>query len=303
MRRIPWVRLGIMLALLVGLGVGLVYAWMIAPRGATDTQPRTLRADFKDQYRSLIAAAYAATGNLPRARARLALLGDPDSVEALNGQAQRMQANNQSFERADQVAALAQALDENASNAGTNGGAIGAEPTSSAPVPNTTVEIADQSESIITATSLAPSSDVPLDVTETPQIIETSTIVGVSTPRPTNTATPVPGKPFKLTGQETVCDPNLPNGLLQVLVLNSNRRQIAGVEIDITWDGGEEQFFTGLKPELGNGYADYMMSPDIIYSIQLARGSDVAAGITAPSCHAQNGETFPGGIKLTFQQP
>ena len=70
MRRIPW---DILFALLVGLGAGLVYAWMIAPRGATDTQPRTLRADFKDQYRSLIAAAYAATGNLPRVQETVSL--------------------------------------------------------------------------------------------------------------------------------------------------------------------------------------------------------------------------------------
>jgi len=109
MRRIPW---HILLALLAGLGLGLVYSWVISPLGVSNAEPITLRADFKDQYRSAIAAAYAATGNLPRARARLALLGDPNSIEALNGQAQRMQANNQSFERADQVVALALALDE-----------------------------------------------------------------------------------------------------------------------------------------------------------------------------------------------
>src|SRR5690349_24987934 len=106
MKRIPW---DILLALLVGLALGLVYSWMIAPRGATDTQPRTLRADFKDQYRALIAAAYTATGNLPRARARLALLGDPDLLEALNGQAQRIQTNNQSVECSDQVPTPARA--------------------------------------------------------------------------------------------------------------------------------------------------------------------------------------------------
>jgi len=75
------------------------------------------------------------------------------------------------------------------------------------------------------------------------------------------------------------------------------------VEIIVTWDGGKEQFFTGLKPELGNGYADYIMTPDITYAIQLARGSDVAVGIVAPTCQAVNGEAFFGGVKLTFQQP
>jgi hypothetical protein len=285
MRRLPW---DMLLALLVGLGLGLVYSWVISPRGVFDAEPNTLRADFKDQYRSAIAAAYAATGNLPRAQARLALLGDSNPVEALNGQAQRMQANYQSFERADQVAALALALNES---------------TSGTPVVSATVEISDQSENSVTATSLPPSSEIPLDLTETPQTIETQTLVIESTPRPTNTATPVPGEPFTLTGQETICDSNLPAGLLQVMVLNSNRRQIAGVEIDITWDGGKEGFFTGLKPELGNGYADYTMAPDITYSIQLARGSDVARGITAPTCPSSDGEAFLGGIKLTFQQP
>ena len=288
MRRLPW---DILLALLVGLGLGLVYSWVLSPLGVSDAEPTTLRADFKDQYRSVIAAAYAATGNLPRARARLALLGDTNSVEALNGQAQRMQANNQSFERADQVAALALALDESTGSA------------SGAPVPTPTVESADQPEIIVTATSPPPPSEVPFDLSETPQIIETQTQVIESTPRPTSTATPPPGEPFTLTGQETICDVNLPAGLLQVMVLNSNRRQIAGVEIDITWDGGKEGFFTGLKPELGNGYADYTMTPDITYSIQLARGSDVALGIIAPTCQSSAGEAFLGGIKLTFQQP
>jgi hypothetical protein len=88
-----------------------------------------------------------------------------------------------------------------------------------------------------------------------------------------------------------------------VFVLNSNRRQLAGVEIVITWDGGKEQFFTGLKPELGNGYADYLMTPDITYAIQLTRGSDVALGIVAPTCQTASGETFFGSVKLTFQKP
>ena len=285
MRRIPW---DILLALVAGLGLGLVYSWVISPLRVSNAEPSTLRADFKDQYRSVIAAAYAATGNLPRAQARLSLLGDSSSVEALNGQAQRMQANTQSFERADQVAALALALKESPSGE---------------PVASPTNEIADQFENIVTATSLPPLTDLPLELTETPQNIETPTLVIESTPRPTSTSTPLPGKPFALTGQETICDANLPGGLLQVMVLNSNRRQIAGVEIEITWEAGEEQFFTGLKPELGNGYADYLMAPDITYSIQPARGSDVALGILPPTCQSSSGESFLGGIKLTFQQP
>jgi hypothetical protein len=290
MKRLPW---DILLALIIGLGAGLIYSWILAPIHIVEAEPALLRADFKDQYRSVIAAAYNTTDNLPRAQARLALLGDPDPVEALNAQAQRMRADGVSgnqFERPDQVAALALALS-------------GDRP-AEAFVPTLPVE-ANGLDLTATLTLPPPPPDASILLTETPEIIETQPTVAVSasTPRPTRTAIPTLGAPFALSGQETICDSNLPDGLLQVLVLNSNRRQLPGVEIVLTWDGGKEQFFTGLKPELGNGYADYIMTPDITYAIQLARGSDVALGIVAPTCQTSSGETFFGGIKLTFQQP
>ncbi|HSM70468.1 MAG TPA: hypothetical protein VK851_02910, partial [Anaerolineales bacterium] len=111
------------------------------------------------------------------------------------------------------------------------------------------------------------------------------------------------GAPFQLTALDTVCDANLPDNLLQVTVYNVNRRQLAGVKIIVTWESGEEQFFTGLKPELGNGYADFLMQPDVSYSVQLELGSEIATNLTSPACRAPNGEAFNGGLKLTFQQP
>jgi hypothetical protein len=109
--------------------------------------------------------------------------------------------------------------------------------------------------------------------------------------------------PFKLIAQDTVCDTTFPDGLLQVTVFSSNRRQVTGVKIIITWENGEDQFFTGLKPEIGNGYADFVMSPNTTYTLRLAIGSDIAEGLVAPTCQTPSGETFLGGIKLTFQQP
>jgi hypothetical protein len=284
MRRIPW---DIFLALLVGLGIGLAYAWLISPLRVTHASPAALRADFKDSYRSAIAASYAATGNQPRAEARLALIGDPDPIDALNAQAQRMLTDSETFEQADEVAALAVALENGSGNL----------PTS---VPT---EVVQEVDAAFTQTLPPPPPDVPIAITETPESIETQPVIITATPRPTHTPLPTLGAPFALTGQENICDTNLPDGLLQILVLNSNRRQVAGMKIIITWDGGDEQFFTGLKTELGNGYADYIMTPDVVYTVQLAAGSDIAAGLTPPTCQSPSGEAFAGGIKLTFQQP
>jgi hypothetical protein len=280
------------LALVAGLGIGLVYAWMIAPIGNTDIDPFRLRADFKDQYRLAIAAAYASTGNLPRAEARLSLLGDPDPLAALHAQAQRMLATGQSAQQIDLITGLAQALEGE---------------TVAADLP-ATGEV-DNLEIVITATVPPDPSMEGFELTETavapltPFGGETSTNAPPPTPRPTQTLVPTPGAPFTLTAQEEVCDANLPDGLLQVIVLNSNRRQMPGVGIHVAWEGGEEQFFTGLKPELGNGYADFLMAADLSYTVQLAAGSAIAAGLVAPTCQAENGEPFLGGFKLTFQQP
>ena len=290
MRRLPW---EILLALLAGLGLGLVYAWMISPLRVSDAAPVSLRDDFKDHYRSAIAAAYAATGNLPRARARLDLLQESNPVGSLNAQAQRMLAGGDSPQTADQLAALAQVLDgEDASG-------------EEVPASRAATEVVDRPEETAITSPAAPSPDSTFVLTETPPAVPTETqpAPAASTPPPTSTPVPTLSAPFTLTGQDEICDANLPEGLLQIIVMNRNRRQMPGMEIAITWEGGAEQFFTGLKPELGSGYADFIMAPNVSYTVQLASGSDIAIGLTAPTCQAVNGENFAGGIRLTFQQP
>jgi hypothetical protein len=275
--------IGTLLALLAGFGLGLAYAWLISPLRVFDSEPAALRADFKDHFRSAIAASYAATGNLPRAQTRLSLLGDADPVEALNAQAQRMIASGDSFKQADQLAALAFAI-ENGADA--------------APTATPATEVTTPIGVPFTATQ-----PPPLQFTETPQSFETQPVFDTATPRPTRTPIPTQGVPFALISQDIVCDPNLPEGLLQVIVFNASRRQLAGVKIIIAWDAVDEQFFTGLKPELGNGYADYLMTPNTNYTLQLALGSDIATGLIAPACQTSSGESYWGGFKLTFQQP
>jgi hypothetical protein len=298
MRRSPWdILLILLFPFLLGLGLGLAYAWTISPLRAIDSEPAALRTDFKDQFRLAIAASFAATGNLPRTAARLSLLADPDVTEALNSQAQRMNARGE-FTQADQLAALAVALENENSFVAvlthTSDAESAVPPASSATFP-------------------PPTEDLPFQLTDTPQVLETPGIqtqnvetesVQLSpTPRPTRTPVPTLVEPFALIAQDTVCDETLAEGLLQVMVFSSSRRQVTGAKIVIAWESGEDQFFTGLKPEIGNGYADFVMSPNIAYTLRLAAGSDIVDGLIAPTCQNPSGETFLGGIKLTFQQP
>lgn len=299
MRRFPF---DILVALLAGLGLGLAYAWLISPVRVIDSAPIALRADFKDHFRSAIAASYAGTGNLARAQARLSLLGDADPVEALNAQAQRMLAGGDPAS-AEKMARLASALG--------SGGVV--QVSSAIPPPVASPFISPDVSTLVAPTAnvnpVTPTiavqplqTEIPVFPTDTPEPAAPTAVIA-STPRPTRTAIPTAGAAFTLTSQETLCDANLPDGLLQVVVLSATRRQMPGMEIRITWSGGEDRFFTGLKPELGNGYADFIMTSGIVYSLQLGAGSDVASGISAPACQTDDGTSYFGGFKLTFQQP
>jgi hypothetical protein len=280
MKRIPWEAIP---ALLLGLALGLGYAWLLSPVKVVDAVPSALRADFKDQYRAVIAASYAANNDLSRAEARLALLGDSDSYQALSGQAQRALASGDALQSY-QLAQLASALQ-------------GLAPTLKPPTPTSEVV---QASSPIAETAVPP---FPPE-TSTPFDISTPFPEYTATPRATRTPLPPPAAPFEFLEQETVCDETLAEGLLQVFTITSNnRQQIPGVELILSWAGGEEHFFTGFKPEIGNGYADAILSSGVVYSLRVASGGTVLTGLVAPSCTRTSGETYLGSLKITFYRP
>jgi hypothetical protein len=272
-----------------------VYSWLISPVTYVDASPAILRTDFKDQYRSVIAASYHSTHDLPRARARLELLGDVDPVGELSAQAQRMLAAGEPFESVRPIAQLATDLQQGFASI----------PETSAPPAVEVIQTPTLAETPFIET---------LPITETiinqePTLAFEQTLVipqqslTTSTPRPTSRPKPGVGDPFTLVGQDTVCDPSLKEGLLQVILMDSRRRQVPGIKIIVTWDQGEDHFYTGLKPELGNGYADFLMQAGTIYSVRVVEGGSFVPNITAPNCTDAGGANGMGGLLLTFQQP
>jgi len=280
-RDIPY----LILALAIGIGLGLVYAWFISPIEYVNATPQVLRADFKDDYRTAIAAAYAATGNLERARSRLSNLGDPDSVQALTAQAQRMLAEGQSFEAMEQVAMLASALEGQLLTANLT--------TSTNPVP--------ENPNLPPTETSIPASNLPTNTFESTQEISPPP-TSPATPRFSQPQTATPGTPFIVLAEETICDPALAENILQVIVVNSTRKQMPGAEIVVTWNSREEHIFTGIKPELGHGYADFLMDPETVYSLRMALGGDQISNISPPACSAADGSIYNGGLRVTFQQ-
>jgi hypothetical protein len=63
------------LAIAVGIALGLLYGWVLSPIELVDTNPATLRDDFKTDYVLMVAEAYSADHDLNAAICQLALLG------------------------------------------------------------------------------------------------------------------------------------------------------------------------------------------------------------------------------------
>lgn len=108
MKAVGWIA--VVIGLVLGAAAGTTYAWAIDPVSYVDTAPGSLRADFRALYLSLIASAYAGNPDLDRARARLALLSDPNPANTLAAMAQQLLAAGRPASEARALARLAQDL-------------------------------------------------------------------------------------------------------------------------------------------------------------------------------------------------
>jgi hypothetical protein len=74
----------IVLALLAGIGIGIIYGWYIDPVDYFDLPPDTLRADYKADYVLVTAEAYQAEQDPGLAARRLAIFGSksPSAIAA-----------------------------------------------------------------------------------------------------------------------------------------------------------------------------------------------------------------------------
>lgn len=253
-----------MLAFVAGAAGGLIYAWLINPVEYVDTAPASLRADFQADYLALIAAAYAGTGELDRARARLGLIPDPDPAGRLAALAQQRLAAGLPGSEAQAIALLAAALGER-------------------PAPAVTLTSVEGGASLTPRPSRTPTATSPA--------------------LPTRTPTATPGAPFQLLRRDSECDPDRSDALLIVEVEDAAGNPVPGVEVLVVWDSGQDHFFTGLKPELSPGYGDFTMEPGVTYSAKLADTVQTVTGLAAPECTADDGSTFLGSWILVYAQP
>jgi hypothetical protein len=287
-RRGPWYLLT---GVLIGIALGLFIAWVVNPVMYIDTAPYSLGKTDKDQLRILIAQAYLSNGDLGRARARLGLLQDDFEMKVLAEQAQRILAQNGSPADARALAQLAADLQQAQSVGSTE--AVAQLP-SQTPVPGKTQADFEPSPTLDPAFAIQ---------TPTSKPTRTSTPPATFTPRPTATPLPTQGAPFALDKKEKVCDSSLPGPLLQVEAYNSDGDPVSGVRVEVTWESGEDFFFTGLYPKISAGYADFNMSPGFVYSLRVGAGGELVPKLETHTCTEKGKPDYTGGWLVRFKQP
>jgi len=288
-KRGPWF---LFTGLAIGIVAGVLYSWLVAPVQFMDTDPASLHPDFRAEYRALIALAYQADGDLGRAQIRLALLQDGDPVAVLKAQSKQAQELKRPEREIQALAALSTGLAQQPP------------------------ELASANP-LLTLTPGGGELPQELAPTPTPQqdqmiLTPTPTPLATFTPRPTVTPRAVLKAFFTLSDRQSVCDPELPEGLLQIEVLDSAGKPVAGVRAVMTWDGGENAFYTGLNPRISPGYADFRMDAGRVYSLKVGEGGETIADLTPQKCQAgaasaEGGATtepasYWGGWRLRFAQ-
>lgn len=261
MKRLLLIGLG----LAFGFGLGLAYAWYIQPARPANTSPASLRADYQADYVQWVAHAYAVEGDVARAKARLAVLGEADSTPRVIALAQQLLAAGGEVTTIQALAHLAVAL--------------GAGPATPSPVAET-----------VTPTATATNTPTP-----TPTATPLPTITPI--PLPTLRPSPTPLGVMQFVNQQLVCEPPLDAPMIQVLAFDANGQFVPGVEVLVEWDGGFDHFFTGLQPEHGAGYGDFVMTPGVIYTVRLAVSPSAAVtNLVTPTC-----AVGVGAWQLTFR--
>jgi len=131
-----------------------------------------------------------------------------------------------------------------------------------------------------------------------------ATVTPRETEPPTVAPSPTPAPAFLLAEQTAVCaGPGLPGSIL-VWVRDAEGNGLPAREVVVSWNTGEDRFFTGLRPELGKGYADFEMAPGVDYEVTLAGfRADTAEGLSSDlSPGICPTDTLALDWRLAFQQ-
>ena len=124
----------------------------------------------------------------------------------------------------------------------------------------------------------------------------TPSITPVATKTPTRAIDPIPvntpiprstteaGSGFREAFVEPFCDPNS-SGMIEIYVRDANSLGLPGIPVEVTWGNRQRaSFYTGLKPERGDDYADFEMQAGETYRVGVRDEGQPSRELDAVPC-------------------
>ncbi|MFZ4814633.1 MAG: hypothetical protein ACOYL5_08865, partial [Phototrophicaceae bacterium] len=270
--RLSWTALWV--GIMLGGALAFAYTWWVNPATEINTRPVQLEFEARAAYMAAVTLAFSADSDLGRATERLlTVTGVTDPFQALADTAcqlaQSGYANSTSGLRSLRSMMTFYQLQGRTGCADT---LIG-------------TNMNPQAE--ITRVLPTPSALPPPTKTPTPA----PTLRPSLTPPPVTIVVPtsIAAQQYVLVNVATFCDVAL-SGIIEVYVQTSSGIGIPGEPVRVRWEGGEDTFYTGLKPERGAAYADFQMTPDESYTIEMPnRAEPSRQQLIAAPCTTENG--------------
>ena len=276
----------VLVGIVVGLILGLLLTWQIWPVEYYNTDPIDLRQAHKDDYVVMIAAAYAQDRDLGMASLRLGQLGLEDAKQSVLGLFQRYGEGGYSGET--------RSLAQLAYDLGVTDVALLPyiqEPTATPEPTQTEVPTTAPVPTVTPAEPTPTATAAPAEATATAtQPPPTPTFTPTTPPQDTPTPTVASDFDYQVVEQSDLgCSSDRDGDYILVYLRDENDRGVAGVKLVVKGPGVEDSFFTGLKPEIGPGFADYLVMAAGSYTVQAAEGrSQVTQGLSfAADCPAE----------------
>jgi hypothetical protein len=255
-------RAFVVIALVIGLAMGLAYAWLIDPLTFSESSPAQVMKSYRDVWLIMAAEAYAQDDDWERTQARVNSLHDANLSQTLIDLFDHYQASDPN----PTARALARLADR--------------------------LNVRTPAMQVYLAAIIEPTREfIPtIESTATPRPIDVQPATPTATPEPPPTvlptATPIPD--YQVIDRTVECTPSRQPPQIRVIVQDQFGQSVSGKEIWITWeDGGKDRFVTGLKPEIDPGYGDFDMLPDRSYNVGVDKQTSVVvSGLRADSCES-----------------
>lgn len=282
--RRPLSLLALFLGLIAGVTGGLYVAWVVAPVEEVDTAPWQLNREGQADYIAAVMLAYANDSDLTRAVTRLLELrieGDPIQrvADVACDLARSGYVAEPGGERAIRAMMLFYQLQ------GRSGCADQLMP----PVlPTATANL------VVLATPTLP--PPPSKTPTPPGFVDGPT----ATPTVRVAPTVAPQQAFAIVRLERFCDADFP-GVIEVYVQQTGGAPLPGQRVRVRWKDGESLFITGIKPNSGADYADFEMTPDIAYTVDMPGLSDPSDVIISSGCFDAGGRQTRASYRVVFR--